>query len=397
LNEQYLILFEASKPMPNKNLFEDETNDIPLANSKSTPLTLSLRLCHRNRYINSHQIKEIAIDTYKTKGGRGITFTDLLERGFGLHKRQAQDMLKYHSRKGTLFTLQDRRPQQYYPTEIKSEIMERKLQENTPICPSAVGLSNLPLSKGPLANCLQPLIVETLEGYVLPLLATAPLFIHNMHFTIKISSEYYTELNLPSYKQNNGKHHEEVIGKSLVTYTFYKKGTVNIQVLCSNNPYKLETEEDRSRILAFFGQLRSGLIGLLCDKHERIVPDILYWEITECDINKDIRVSDLLHYTAIKIQVRHLDHLFRVYIKAMGKDTICRIEENKRPNITAIEFINDVFNPLEKLEVYLKGYDEKIDEIQHKVRELSRKFDSLQISLSADILFQNIRSRSGSL
>jgi hypothetical protein len=70
LNEQYLILFEASKLMPNKNLFEDETNDIPLANSKSIPLTLSLRLCHRNRYISSHQIKEIAIDTYKTKGGR---------------------------------------------------------------------------------------------------------------------------------------------------------------------------------------------------------------------------------------------------------------------------------------------------------------------------------------
>jgi hypothetical protein len=339
----------------------------------------------------------MAIDIYKTKRGRGIIYTDLLDRGFGLHKGQAQDILQYHLRKGTLFTLEDRRPQQYYPTEIRSEINQNKLRKNTPIHPSGMTFPNLPLSKGPLANCLQPLIVETLEGYVLPLLATAPLFIHNMHFTIKISSEYYTELNLPSYKQNNGKHHEEVIGKSLVTYTFYKKGTVNIQVLCSNNPYKLETEEDRSRILAFFGQLRSGLIGLLCDKHERIVPDILYWEITECDINKDIRVSDLLHYTAIKIQVRHLDHLIRVYIKAMGKDTICRIEENKRPNITAIEFINDVFNPLEKLEVYLKGYDEKIDEIQHKVRELSRKFDSLQISLSADILFQNIRSRSGSL
>jgi hypothetical protein len=317
----------------------------------------------RNLYLSSRKIKEMAIDIYKTKRGIGITYTDLLERESSLHKGQAQDILQYHLRIGTLFTLENRRPQRYYPTELKSEIIERKLRKNTPIQPSGVGLSNLPLSKGPLANCLQPLIVETLEGYILPLLPEAPLFIHNMHFTIKVSSECYTELNLPGYKQNNGKHHEEVIGNSLVTYTFYKRGTVDIQVLCSNNPYKLETEEDRSRILAFFGQLRSGLIGLLCDKHERIVPDILQWEITECDINKDIKVSDLLHYTAIKIQVRHIDHLFRTYIKAIGKDTICRIEENKHPKLGAIEFINYVFNPLEKLEGYLKEHDKKIDQI----------------------------------
>ena len=107
---------------------------------------------------------------------------------------------------------------------------------------------------------------------------------------------------------------------------------MEILVLCSNKPYKLETEEDRSRILAFFGrQLRFGLIGVLCDKHERMVPDILEWELTECDINKDVKVSDLLHFTAIKIQVKHLDHLFRIYIKAMGKDTVRRVEENKHP------------------------------------------------------------------
>jgi hypothetical protein len=150
----------------------------------------------------------------------------------------------------------------YYPTEIKSEIMERKLQENTPICTSGVGLPNIPLSNGPLANCLQSLIVETLEGYVLPLLPAAPLFIHNMHFKTRVNSECYSELNLPCYNQNNGRYHQEIIGKSLVTYVFYKSGTVEILVLCSNKPYKLEIEEDRSRILAFFGQLRSGLIGL---------------------------------------------------------------------------------------------------------------------------------------
>jgi archaellum component FlaC len=78
----------------------------------------------------------------------------------------------------------------------------------------------------------------------------------------------------------------------------------------------------------------------------------------------------------------------------MGKDTICRIEENKRPKIGAMEFINDVFNPLEKLEGYRIGYDEKINNIENVIRELNRKFDSLQLSLDAgaDLQKKNIRS-----
>ena len=60
---------------------------------------------------------------------------------------------------------------------------------------------------------------------------------------------------------------------------------------------------------------------------ERIVPDIMDWQITECDINKYIKLSHLLHLSAIKVQVKHLDHLFRIYIKSMGKETVCRVEE----------------------------------------------------------------------
>ena len=80
-------------------------------------------------------------------------------------------------------------------------------------------------------------------------------------------------------------------------------GTVYIQTTCSNNPYKLETEEDRFRIIEFFGQIRAGLINLLHDKHERIVPDVLEWELTECDINKDIKVTDLLHFQASRFRL----------------------------------------------------------------------------------------------
>jgi hypothetical protein len=112
----------------------------------------------------------------------------------------------------------------------------------------------------------------------------------------------------------------------------YPNGTVNVEVRCSNHPFRLQTEEDRSRVLIFFGQLRQALISILSDSHERIVPNVLEWELTECDINKDVKVSDWFHYTGLKTQVKHMDHLFSVYVKSMGKDTVCRIEERKHPH-----------------------------------------------------------------
>ncbi len=330
--------------------------------TKITPLDLVGQCFSGHRsYIHSSTIIEIATNKFK-KTRKGITYIDLIDAGIALHKTHAQDILKYHLRTGNLFTLKDRRPQQYYPTPIKAEVIE-KIAKNTPIDPSGVGilLPTLSSSKFPLSQCLQLTTVHTLEGYVLPLLPEAPLYIHNMHFKTKVLPECYSELDLPYYKRNNGKHHAEIIGKTGVDYVFYSKGTVDIHAKCSNNPYKLETEEDHFRIIEFFGQIRAGLINLLKDKHERIVDDVLEWELTECDINKDIKVSDLLHFSAIKVQVKHLNHLFSIYIKSIGKDTVCRIEERKHPNQSAIDFINDVFNPVEKLEKQIAEYAKKVE------------------------------------
>jgi hypothetical protein len=342
--------------------FNNSVKNTPLENSKSAPLALSTQSCCRNRYTSSEQITALAVGVYKKKCARGITYQDCLENGFAYHKRQAQDTLKYHLRIGTLFTLEDKRPQQYYPTAIRAEVMENK-QKNTPIDPTGVALPNLPhISKGPLANCLELVIMQTLEGYVLPLLPEASLFIHNMHFKTKVSPECYIELNLPYYKKNKGKYHTEIIGSTHVDYVFYSSGTININTTCSKNPYKLETEEDRSRIISFFGQIRDRLIILLCDKHERLVPDIMDWQLTEADINKDIKVSDVFHFSAIKVQVRHLDHLFSVYVKSMGEHTVCRLEERKHPaEKPAIEFVNDTFNPIGRLEKQIAEIEKKVD------------------------------------
>jgi hypothetical protein len=334
---------------------------------------LSTQLSRRDHYVNTEQITSLAVEVYKKKCGRGITYQDLLNNGFACHKRQAQDTLKYHLKKGTLFTLGDKRPQQYYPSAIRSDIMEN-LQKNTLLDPIGVPLShNKPIFKGssPLDNCLETIIIQSLEGYVLPLLPEAPLFIHNMHFKTKVTPECYSELRLPYYKGNYGMYHTEIIGNTHVDYVFYSSGTVNINTTCSKNPHKLESEEDRSRIIAFFGQIRDRLILLLYDKHERLVPDIMEWQLTEADINKDIKVCDYFHYTGTKIQVRHLDHLFIIYIKSMGKDTVCRLEERKHPaNKPAVEFINETFNPLDRIERLFTNHDNKLNEISDNLNRL---------------------------
>src|SRR5918912_595807 len=97
----------------------NDTDSTPLCNSKSTQLALSTQARRCNQYVSSDEITKLAVEIYKTKGGMGITYTDLLETGLAKRKEQAQDMLKYHKRKRTLFILKASRPQQYYPTAIQ--------------------------------------------------------------------------------------------------------------------------------------------------------------------------------------------------------------------------------------------------------------------------------------
>lgn len=348
---------------------ELKDKNLHLVSNKITHLELVGNYIAGSRsYVSSSKITELAIYKFR-KTGEGLTYKDLMDAGVIIHKKQAQETLKYHLREQNIFALKDRRPQQYYPTKFKSEILERKAR-NTPIQPSGVDSTILPVysSVTPLSQCLQYIAIQTLEGYVLPLLSEAPLFIHNMHFKTKVPPECYEVLKLPYHTRNNGKYSHEIIGKTLVEYIIYKRGTIDIRTTCSNNPYKLETEEDRFRIIEFFGQIRAGLIALLYDKHERMVPDALEWELTECDINKDIKVSDLLHFSAIKIQVKHLDHLFRIYIKALGKDTVCRVEENKHPRRPAIEFINEAFNPIESIQTYLREISDRLDKLTENTK-----------------------------
>ena len=94
--------------------FSDDTvKNTPIQIRKITPLTLVTHLKPHRNYVCSDQIIQLAIEKYRTKGGKGITYRDLLDVGFVQHKKQAQETLKYHLRKGDLFILRRNRPRQF--------------------------------------------------------------------------------------------------------------------------------------------------------------------------------------------------------------------------------------------------------------------------------------------
>jgi hypothetical protein len=348
--------------------------NIPLASNKNILLaqfgqcgtTYNYRTRTRRRYTKAHDIEALAVNKYRTNG-KGLTVNDLLSKGVVSHKKQAQITIKHCFGRDILFILRSCKPQQYYPTCLKSEI-----KKNIPIEPTGVRLLKDGLFRGnktahrDVGSCArtESIIVQTLEGYVLPLLPKAPLHIHKLQFKVKIPAEYYQGIPLAVAPWNKGKEHEEIIGNFHARYRFYANGTVMVSTESSNNPFKLEDDSDLGSIMAFFGQLRDRLIVFLGDRHERIVPGIMKWELAQWDVNKDDRISDLFHCSSINIQVKHLTHLFRIYFKSMGKETVCRVEESctSKGSSNAIETINTILNPYERLE---KKIDKMMERLIH--------------------------------
>jgi len=343
-------------PEPSKNIPIDSGRNIPLSLSGQCIVNLSSKYKRQRRYTKAQVVETVATNKFK-KNGKGITYRDLLSTGVASSRTQAQVTLKHCLSRNVLFTLGNYKPQQYYPTCLKSEIPKK----NIPVGVTGVNHSKAGLLQSKsITSCLNidPVIVQTLEGYVLPLLPEAPLHIHRMHFKVKVPAEYYHELAPPVDSQNRGKQHEDIIGRVRVRYCFYTNGTVMVFTESSNAPFKLEDETDLSRLIAFFGQVRDRLVIFLADKHERIVPDIMQWELTQCEINKDIVVGDWLQVAGLKIQIKHFDHLLRIYIKSMGRDTVCRVEESCNSiNRPAIEAISNIFHPYDKNERRLTKQD----------------------------------------
>jgi hypothetical protein len=55
----------------------------------------------------------------------------------------------------------------------------------------------------------------------------------------------------------------------------------------------------------------------------------------------------------------------------MGKEPVCRVKESLHPKKSALETINDTFNPMEKVEEQIAVLDTKISAVYDIVSKLS--------------------------
>jgi hypothetical protein len=93
----------------------DTIRNLPLTFKKIPQESLAGRFTSGSRSYNfSDSIIDLAAGKFK-RTGRGIIYNDLMDAGLVVHKRQAQEILKYQLRIGNLFTLGDKRPPRILP------------------------------------------------------------------------------------------------------------------------------------------------------------------------------------------------------------------------------------------------------------------------------------------
>jgi hypothetical protein len=68
-----------------------------------------------------------------------------------------------------------------------------------------------------------------------------------------------------------------------------------------------------------------------------------------------------------------MNHLFSLYIKSMGRDTVYRVEERKHPNQSALDFINDIFNPYEKVDKLISEFREELRQLAYAIETTSTR------------------------
>ena len=88
-------------------------------------------------------------------------------------------------------------------------------------------------------------------------------------------------------------------------------------------------------------------INLCARLRVMLVPPIMKWILTGCDINKDVTVSDKLQLTAINIQLKEADRVFRLYIKSLGDKAVYRVEELVKMRCSLVDVLRTIRSPSE--------------------------------------------------
>jgi hypothetical protein len=319
-----------------ENIQNNGTENTPVDNSaQDTPSA------NKRRYNTKQEIDRLAQDVYH-KFHRGLVYSDLIARGKASHKSQAQSTLKHYAREGTLFTLDDKKPQQYYPASIQDAVIQDK--KTIPVDPTGVRLQGAALELA-LQHQAATSFMETLV-----LAQLVPLCIHKIQLQLKVPTEVYDELRLPCGKINKQKKFEENVGHAKVTYTVSKTGTINVAVACSEAPFLIQTEDSQTALMCVLGQVYDRLAVYINDRKGKFLPPLLSWYFTGCDLNKDVPIVNMLHLTGLKIQLVYVDKVLRVYVKDIQGKSLGRIEDSFSKMLQLSEATKKVLRPCGEVE-----------------------------------------------
>lgn len=98
-----------------------------------------------------------------------------------------------------------------------------------------------------------------------------------------------------------------------VVYKFNKRGSIEIEIACSRNPFQIETDDDINNFFVFLGQVKDRLLNILYDPRERILPPIDKWILKYGDL-KDIDIDDkkIEQLMDLNIQIKHVGKAFQI-------------------------------------------------------------------------------------
>ncbi len=323
------VLYLTSVNVVHRN---NEKN-VPLDSKKSVHNDELVHSNRQRRYTKRQQVKELAKKKYD-ENGSAITILDL-QVGFKINKVQAQRQIKHLHTEKFLYTVDDlkkqgivfngkkrERPQKYYLTEMKARIIEdnkNNVQNDT------TGISPIDNQK-----------IQNLHDW-LRQVSQVMLYVHKLQIRTCVSKECYDDLkDIMPAPINGAKTYDQRIGQVQhtpnVKYVISPNGTIMIYISCSNNPFRLQCEEDITAIMVYLGRVEDRLRLLFADTRDEIVQPVNKWILKACDVNKDIEIDGLAQLTLLDIQIPLFEKALRAYVKPIGDRVFYRVELGITPN-----------------------------------------------------------------
>jgi hypothetical protein len=342
----------------------NDTND-PIVQTKALPVA-ALGHGRGRKIVYTKDIEQLAINIFDSSK-KAITVGHIVAQ-FGVNKEHARRINKRCVTNHVLFAPENHKPQRYYPVLRRPQVIEYLYtKKRLPVQPTGTRhtLSHYYALFNALESQKASNFLDTLR-----LLPLSPKYTHNFHMKTIIDKQHYLNIDSISENQTKGKSFVERIGLRQVTYTYYPRGSITMEVGCSYTPFRIGSENDVNILFAFIGQIKDRMTIHLNDPRERITPDINVWTLKQCDVNVDIELTDLGQVTLQDIQISTLGRVLRAYVKILESKSVMRWEETIRPNSLLLEVFDSITHPNRALENQMKELSSKVDSI---IAENSRK------------------------